>query len=160
MEMDDETQMHAHAMPDADFAKLYANATDEEHLSSRKAGRGLLQASDDYTLSFCDRMRVYLFYSSRDGTTLLNENSLLDIKAADDIIRAHPKYEILREVDHAHRDVQCIPPHSLASYFFPEYSNGLPVFNGLGDHVVGVNVRPHGRERRSKQDGRAFCCET
>ena len=88
MEIDDETQMHAHAMPDADFAKLYANATDEEALSgSRKPGRGLLQVSGEYTLSFCDRMRVYLFYSSRDGTTLLNTDSLLDIKAADDIIR-------------------------------------------------------------------------
>ena len=127
MEMDDETQMHAHAMPDADFAKLYANATDEEHLSSRKAGRGLLQASDDYTLSFCDRMRVYLFYSSRDGTTLLNENSLLDIKAADGIIRAHPKYEILPWTTPT-GDVQCIP-RTARVVFFPDYSNGLPVFN-------------------------------
>ena len=157
MEMDDETQMHAHAMPDADFAKLYANATDEEHLSSRKAGRGLLQASDDYTLSFCDRMRVYLFYSSRDGTTLLNENSLLDIKAADDIIRAHPKYErFCAKWTTPTGDVQCIPPHSLASYFFPEYSNGLPVFNGLGDPSSASTFDPTGANAGSKQDGRVL----
>jgi hypothetical protein len=158
MEIDDETQMHAHAMPDADFAKLYANATDEEALSgSRKPGRRLLQVSDEYTLSFCDRMRVYLFYSSRDGTTLLNTDSLLDIKAADDIIRSHPKYEnFCAKWTTPNGDVQCIPPHSLASYFFPEYSNGLPVFNGLGDPSSTSTFDPTGASAGSKQDGRVL----
>ena len=136
LDSEDETQMHMRSYLSDGAARVHANSTREMHENTH--GRKLLQATGQYEPQFCDRMRLNLFYKTRDGSTLLTWQNLLDMRAADALITGHPKYEAMcAKWSTPAGALECIPPHSLASYFFPEYSDGLPVFNGLGDPATG-----------------------
>lgn len=112
----------------------------------RREGRSLQQADETETweLQFCDRMRFYLTYAAREGVSILSDEALRDVQAADNIVKSHPKYEryCSKWKSSVTGDLSCVPPTGLSSLFYPTYSNGAPLFDGQGDPSSSQVIRP------------------
>lgn len=111
-----------------------------------REGRSLQQAdqAETWELQFCDRMRFYLTYVAREGVSILSDEALRDVLAADNIVKSHPKYEryCSEWKSSVTGDLSCVPPTGLSSLFYPTYSNGVPLFDGQGDPSSSQVIRP------------------